>query len=168
MSHDHHPRDQKVNASFALLVTSDSRTPKTDKTGRLAKQMLADAGHTVTRYGIVPNIEEMIKEWITGAIEDPEVEIIITSGGTGIGSVDVTVDVARSIFEKELPGIGEHFRRLSHEEIGIPGLMSRSTSGVANKKMIFCLPGSSGAMRTALNEIILPGVGHMLWELNRR
>lgn len=165
---DHHPRDQKVSTKFALLVTSDSRTPETDTTGQLAKKTLGEAGHEVTVYGIVPNDEAKIKDWLVKAIENEEVQIIITSGGTGIGSVDKTVDVSRSLFEKELPGFGEYFRRLSYDEVGIAGLMSRSTSGVAKKKMVFCLPGSRGAMRTALNEIILPGIGHMLWELNRR
>ena len=165
---DHHPRDQKVSAKIALLVTSDSRTPETDETGKLAKKILGEAGYEVTLYCIMPNEEAKIKEWLIKAIENNEVQIIITSGGTGIGSVDKTVDTARSFFEKELPGFGEHFRRLSHEEIGIPGLMSRSTAGVVKKKLIFCLPGSRGAMRTALNEIILIGAGHMLWELNRR
>lgn len=164
----HHPRDQKVTAGFALLVTSDSRTPETDETGKLAKKILTENGHQVTMYGIVPNDEAKIRGWLVDAIGKEDAQIIITSGGTGIGSVDKTVDTARTLFEKELPGFGEHFRRLSYEEIGIPGLMSRSASGVVKKKLIFCLPGSRGAMRTALNEIILPGVGHMLWELNRR
>lgn len=168
MSHGHHPRDQEVNASFALLVTSDSRTPETDETGKLAKKMLSEAGHSVSEYGIVPNDASKIKDWLMNVIENSETQIIITSGGTGIGSVDKTVDTARSLFEKELPGFGEHFRRLSYDEVGTAGLMSRSTAGVVNKKIIFCLPGSRGAMRTGLNEIILPGVGHMLWELNRR
>lgn len=165
---DNHPRDQKVSAKFAILVTSDSRTPETDETGKLAKKILGEAGHDVTMYGIVPNKTDQIKDWLLKSIENEEVQIIITSGGTGIGSVDKTVDTTRSLFEKELPGFGEHFRRLSYDEVGIPGLMSRSTSGVTKKKLIFCLPGSRGAMRTALNDIILPGVGHMLWELNRR
>ena len=168
MSHDHHPRDQKVSTSIALLVTSDSRTAETDETGKLAKSILAEAGHEVVEYGIVPNDAGKIKDWLKDVIENSETQIIITSGGTGIGSVDKTVDTSRSLFEKELPGFGEHFRRISFEEVGAAGLMSRSTAGVVNKKIIFCLPGSRGAMRTALNAIILPGVGHMLWELNRR
>ena len=121
-----HPRDQKTLTSFALLVTSDSRTLADDETGKLAVELIEAEGH------------------------------------------NVTVDVARSLFEKELPGFGEHFRRLSYDEVGVAGLMSRATAGVTCKKLIFCLPGSRGAMRTALNEIILPGIGHMLWEVNRR
>jgi molybdenum cofactor biosynthesis protein B len=168
MSHNHHPRAQKVSATFALLVTSDSRTPETDETGKLAKKLLSEAGHEVVEYGIVPNDADKIKDWLVDIIENSETQIIITSGGTGIGSVDKTVDTAKKLFEKELPGFGEYFRRLSYDEVGTAGLMSRSTAGVVNKKIIFCLPGSRGAMKTALNQIILPGIGHMIWELNRR
>ena len=162
-----HPRDQQIEADFALLVTSDSRKLEDDHTGSLAVTMLEESGHNVVKRDIVPNDPEKIKQWLTEAIMG-EAQVIITSGGTGIGRVDVTVDTARSLFEKELPGFGEQFRRLSFDEVGVPGLMSRAAAGVAGKKLIFCLPGSRGAMRTALNEIILPGIGHMLWELKRR
>jgi len=162
-----HPRDQQIEADFALLVTSDSRTLEEDHTGNLAVSMLEEAGHNIIKREIVPNDPEKIKKWLQDAIKG-DASVIITSGGTGIGTVDVTVDTARSLFEKELPGFGEQFRRLSFDEIGVPGLMSRATAGVAGKKLIFCLPGSRGAMKTALNEIILPGIGHMLWELSRR
>jgi len=162
-----HPRDQQTEADIALLVTSDSRTLEDDHTGNLAVSMLEEAGHRVVKRDILPNDSEKIKQWLIAAIEG-EAPVIITSGGTGIGRVDVTVDTARSLFEKELPGFGEQFRRLSYDEVGVPGLMSRATAGVVGKKLIFCLPGSRGAMKTALNEIILPGVGHMLWELKRR
>ena len=162
-----HPRDQQVEAYFALLVTSDSRTLEDDHTGNLAVSMLEEAGHKVVKRDILPNDSDKIRQWLQEAI-DGEAPVIITSGGTGLGRVDVTVDTARSLFEKELPGFGEQFRRLSFDEVGVPGLMSRATAGVSDKKLIFCLPGSRGAMKTALNEIILPGIGHMLWEINRR
>lgn len=162
-----HPRDQQIETDFALLVTSDSRTLEDDHTGNLAVSMLEEAGHNVIKRAIVPNDTEKIKQWLLEAVKS-EASVIITSGGTGIGRVDITVDTARGIFEKELPGFGEQFRRLSYEEVGVPGLMSRSTAGVIGKKLVFCLPGSSGAMRTALQGIILPGIGHMLWELSRR
>jgi molybdenum cofactor biosynthesis protein B len=136
-----HPRDQQIEADFALLVTSDSRTLEDDHTGNLAVSMLEEAGHNVVKRDIIPNDAEKIKQWLLEAIEG-DAPVIITSGGTGIGRVDVTVDVARSLFEKELPGFGEHFRRLSYDEVGVAGLMSRSTAGVAGKKIIFCLPGS--------------------------
>lgn len=162
-----HPRDQQIEADFALLITSDSRTLEDDHTGDLAVSMLEEAGHNVVKRDIVPNNTEKIKKWLLEAMKS-EASVIITSGGTGMGRVDVTVDTARSMFEKELPGFGEQFRRLSYEEVGVPGLMSRATAGLVGKKLVFCLPGSRGAMKTALNEIILPGIGHMLWELSRR
>lgn len=163
-----HPRDQKVQTKFALLVTSDTRTIDNDETGKLAISLIEGAGHLVIKKEIEPNDSVRIRAWLVEAINNIEAPVIITSGGTGIGSVDKTVNVARSLFEKELPGFGEHFRFLSYEEIGVPGLMSRATAGVVKKKLIFCLPGSRGAMKTALNQIILPGIGHMLWELNRK
>lgn len=162
-----HPRDQQIETDVALLVTSDTRKLEDDHTGNLAATLLEEAGHKVILRDIVVNDSEKIKGWLQSAIKS-KASVIITSGGTGIGSVDVTVDTARNLFEKELPGFGEHFRRLSYDEVGVSGLMSRATAGIIDKKLIFCLPGSRGAMKTALKDIILPGIGHMLWELNRR
>ncbi|MCW4050456.1 MAG: molybdenum cofactor biosynthesis protein MoaB [Candidatus Bathyarchaeota archaeon] len=164
---DHHPRDQKKETVFSILITSDTRTEKTDRTGKLARELIEEAGHSILDFSIVPNDAEKISEWIEKAIVS-DAGVIVTSGGTGIGVKDKTVDTASGLFEKTLPGFGEHFRRLSFEEVGLPGVWSRATAGVANGKLIFCLPGSKGAMRTALNKIILPGIGHMLWELNRK
>jgi len=156
-----------VQAKFALLATSDTRTIDNDETGKLAISLIEKEGHIVIKRGIEPNNFERIKEWLINVINDINTAVIITSGGTGIGAVDKTVSVAKSLFEKELPGFGERFRYLSYKEVGVPGLISRATAGVVNRKLVFCLPGSKGAMKTALNEIILPGIGHMLWELNR-
>jgi len=162
-----HPRDQKAETVFALLVTSDTRTVDTDETGRLAKRLIEAAGHRVGLYDLVPNDTSKIGGWIKKSLDSSDVRVIVTSGGTGVGAKDKTVDTVQGVFEKTLPGFGEHMRRLSYEEVGLPGVWSRSTAGVAGGKLIFCLPGSKGAVRTALEKIILPGVGHMLWELDR-
>jgi molybdenum cofactor biosynthesis protein B len=162
-----HPKDQQIATNFALLVTSDSRKVEDDHTGNLAVSLLEEAGHKVIQRDIVVNNPEKIKKWLLNSLEG-KASVLITSGGTGIGKVDVTVNIAKSLFEKELPGFGEQFRRLSYDEVGLSGLWSRATAGVIGKKIIFCLPGSRGAMKTALNEIIIPGIGHMIWELNRR
>ena len=162
-----HPRDQKAETVFALLVTSDTRTVDTDETGRLAKRLIEAAGHRVGLYDLVPNDASKIGGWIKKSLDSRDVRVIVTSGGTGVGAKDKTVDTVQGVFEKTLPGFGEHMRRLSYEEVGLPGVWSRSTAGVAGDKLIFCLPGSKGAVRTALEKIILPGVGHMLWELDR-
>jgi molybdenum cofactor biosynthesis protein B len=163
-----HPRNQEAKTVFALLVTSDSRTKDDDETGRLAVRLIEDAGHRVKLYDMAPNDGEKIEAWLRKAVGSPEVRVILTSGGTGVGAKDKTVDVARPMFEKELPGFGELFRRLSFDEVGLPGVWSRAVAGVVRGKLVFCLPGSRGAMETALKRIILPGLGHMLWELDRR
>jgi molybdopterin adenylyltransferase len=163
-----HPRNQDTKTVFALLVTSDSRTRDEDETGRLAVRLIEEAGHRVQLHDLEPNDEKRIEAWLRGAMGQPEVRVIVTSGGTGIGAKDRTVDVVEPMFEKALPGFGEHFRRISLDEVGLPGVWSRASAGVCRGKLVFCLPGSKGAMRTALEKIILPGLGHMLWELDRR
>jgi molybdenum cofactor biosynthesis protein B len=162
-----HPRHQKVATCFALLVTSDTRNLENDRTGKLARRLIEDEGHRVESFSIVSNQEKSIVDWLDSALNNPEVRIVVTSGGTGVGTRDKTVDVARTRFTKELPGFGEHFRRLSFEEVGLAGVWSRATAGVTSGKILFCLPGSEGAVRMALEKIILPGIGHMLWELDR-
>jgi molybdenum cofactor biosynthesis protein B len=162
-----HPRDQETNTTFAVLVTSDTRTVETDETGRMARKLIEDAGHNVKIYNLVPNDATEIEAWVRDAVRSDEARVIVTSGGTGIGAKDKTVDTVVGFLGKTLPGFGEHMRRLSYEEVGLPGVWSRSTAGVAGGKLVFCLPGSKGAVRLALEKIILPGVGHMLWELDR-
>lgn len=162
-----HRRDQKAEAAVALMITSDTRTPENDETGKTAMRLLEEEGHRVAAYVIVENDAVRIKETFEGFTKDEMIQVIITSGGTGISSKDKTVDAVSSLFDKELPGFGELFRRLSFEEIGEAAMFSRATAGVIGRKLVFCLPGSRGAMDTALKKIILPGLGHMLWEVNR-
>jgi molybdenum cofactor biosynthesis protein B len=163
-----HPRNQEAKTVFALLVTSDSRTKDEDETGRLAVKLIEEAGHQVRLYDMAPNDEKRIEAWLRKAVGQPDVRVIITSGGTGIGAKDRTVDVAQPMFDRALPGFGEHFRRISFDDVGLAGVWSRSAAGVCRGKLVFCLPGSRGAVGTALSNIILPGLGHMLWELDRR
>ena len=162
-----HRRDQKVNANIALIITSNTRTINTDETGKLAIELLEKEGHEVSSYIIVPNEEAKITEAYDESLRSEKIQVIITSGGTGISRLDKTVDTISTTFEKEMPGFGELFRRLSFDEIGPSSTFSRSTAGLKNGKLVYCLPGSKGAMRTALNKIILPTIGHLIWEVNR-
>jgi molybdenum cofactor biosynthesis protein B len=162
-----HRRDQKAEAAVALMITSDTRTPENDETGKTAMRLLEEAGHRVAAYVIVENDTLKIREAFKGFTNDEGIQVIITSGGTGISSRDRTVDAVSILFEKELPGFGELFRRFSFEEIGEAAIYSRATAGVIGGKLVFCLPGSRGAVDTALRKLILPGLGHMLWEVNR-
>jgi len=163
-----HPRDQKARAVFALVITSDTRTAKDDESGRAAVSLVEGAGHVVASRTMIPNDSGKIGAEVRRLLEDASVQVIVTGGGTGIGTKDRTVDAVAPLLEKEMPGFGEHFRRLSLEEVGGSALISRATAGVEGGKLVFCLPGSRNAMSLALTRIILPNVGHILWELGRR
>ena len=163
---DVHRRDQKTTASIALMITSDTRTPENDETGKTAMSLLK-VEHKIISYVIVKNDVNQIHEAFKTFLKDDRVQVIITSGGTGISSKDKTVDEITSHFEKELPGFGELFRMHSYNDIGEAAMFSRATAGTVGGKLVFCLPGSKGAMEMALRRLILPGLGHMLWEVSR-
>jgi len=165
-SHEH-IRKRRVQAGFALLITSDSRDEASDKSGRVARDLLVRANHKVVAYKIVKNDPQAIMESVKEFLESEEVEVVITSGGTGISSRDVTVDTLSSLFDKRLDGFGELFRSLSYGEVGEATMISRATAGIISKTVVFCIPGSAKAMELALTRLIFPSVGHILWEVNR-
>ena len=162
-----HPTHKKEPTTFALIVTSDTRTEKDDETGRIAVSLIEKDGHKVVHHTLVPNNEEKIRAEVQRMLLDDSVAVVVTSGGTGIGSKDKTVAAVTPLMDKEMIGFGELFRRISYDEIGGAAIMSRATAGIAQGKIIFCLPGSRNAMKVALTKIILPNVGHMQWELSR-
>ena len=162
-----HPTGKKTPTTFALVVTSDTRTEREDETGRVAIGLIEGDGHKVVSHTIVPNNEEKIRAEVERMLLDDSVAVIVTSGGTGIGSKDKTVAAVAPLFGKEMIGFGELFRRISYDEVGGAAIMSRATAGVANGKLVFCLPGSRNAVKVALSKIILPNVGHMQWEISR-
>ena len=164
MEHREHRRE---HAGCAILVTSDTRTEETDETGKNAIRLLEEEGHKVHPYEIVRNDKEAIQEAIRRLLGDERIEVIITSGGTGISSKDKTVEVVTGLLEKQIEGFGELFRRLSYEDIGEAAILSRAVAGTVGRKLIFSLPGSRGAVELGIKRIILPVLGHMLWEVNR-
>lgn len=164
---DEHRRDQKVVAGCAVLIVSDSRTKDTDESGKIAISLLEEEHHLIKAYDIVKNDSKSIEDAIRGYTANSEIRLIISSGGTGVSSKDLTVGTISPMFDQTLPGFGEHFRRLSYEEIGVAGIYSRAVAGLIGNKVVFCLPGSKNAVRTALTKLILPGIGHLLWEIDR-
>lgn len=162
-----HKLNRKTQAVFALIITSDTRDPQHDETGRIAMDLIEAEGHKVATRIIVPNSSDVIRAEIEKQLADSVVQVVITSGGTGISSKDRTVDTVTGFFERDLPGFGELFRRFSYDEVNANVIISRSVAGIAKGKVIFCLPGSKNAVRLALSKIILPSLGHTLWELSR-
>lgn len=163
-----HRRDQRKPAICALLVTSDTRRPENDETGKLAVRLLEEDGHRVVVHMILKNDAFKIREALKSLLNDKRIQVIIMSGGTGISLKDRTVDTVTPFLNKRVNGFGELFRRLSYEGIGPTSILSRATAGIADGKLVFCLPGSRSAMELGLRRIILPALGHMLWEMNRR
>lgn len=167
MSSNEHVRSQKVKAVCALIITTNTRTKETDESGKMAKRMLQEAGHKVAIHEFVDNDKARIQGLLLRLLRNPRIQVIITSGGTGISVQDVTVEAVSELIEKRIDGFGELFRKLSYDEMGEAAMLSRAFAGTAGKKVIFCLPGSVTAMELGLKQLILPGLGHMLWELNR-
>ena len=153
-------------ARCAVLTVSDTRTPETDKGGRLIIDQLEAAGHEAVEYQIVRDepaqIENQLRAWL-----DAKPDVILTTGGTGISSRDTTVEVARCLLDKELEGFGELFRMLSYEEVGAAAMLSRAVSGLAGDTLLFTLPGSTNAVGLALTKLILPELPHLIWERAR-
>ncbi|MFH0888340.1 MAG: molybdenum cofactor biosynthesis protein B [Planctomycetota bacterium] len=166
--HKKHLPQNSRPIKIALLITSDSRTEKTDKTGRLMIDYLGKAGHHCITHKIIRNNITSIRASIKKIIQS-DAQVIITSGGTGCGEKDVTIEAVTPLIAKEMNGFGELFRFLSYKEIGSSAIMSRALLGITkNKKIICVLPGSPRAMFLALKKLLIPELQHILWELTRR
>ena len=167
MGYHDHKEKSPTSVAVAVLTISDSRTEATDESGRLMKERLAAAGHPVAFYALLKNDAAKIADTVTGLIANPQVQVIITTGGTGAGSRDLTVETVTAMLDKKLDGFGELFRYLTYQELGTASIMSRALAGVAKGKVIICLPGSLGAVTLAMDRIILPELGHLVREATR-
>lgn len=167
MSHLEHKQQSPQSVNCALLVISDTRTDETDESGPLLQQKLTQNGHFVMSFALLKNDAAAIKEKLNDLLGNAEIQVIITSGGTGASRRDVTVETVSPFLEKKLDGFGELFRSLSYKEIGTASIMSRALAGVARGKVIICLPGSLAATALALDKIILPEIAHLVREASR-
>lgn len=149
------PRELKP-LRVAVLTVSDTRNEATDKSGALLADRLRSAGHVLAAKSIVRDDIYAIRAVVSAWIADAEVEVVITTGGTGITGRDGTPEAISVLLDKEIGGFGELFRTISYEEIGASSLQSRCLAGVANATYIFCLPGSSGACATGWDKLIAP------------
>ena len=144
-----------IALNVAVLTISDTRIEETDNSGALLAARVRDTGHRVADKRIVTDdiyrIRAVVSEWIA----DDSVQVVVSTGGTGVTGRDGTPEAVRPLLDKEIPGFGEMFRVLSYEDIKTSTLQSRAVSGVANATYIFCLPGSSGACRDAWDKIIV-------------
>jgi molybdenum cofactor biosynthesis protein B len=149
------PKARKlIPLNIAILTVSDSRTQATDKSGQLLVSRLENAGHHSYEKLVVPDNVYKIREVVSRWIADEEVQVVITTGGTGLTARDGTPEAVQPLLDKEIAGFGEMFRVLSFETIATSSLQSRAIAGVANGTFVFCLPGSSGACADGWDKII--------------
>jgi len=167
MGYDEHEQQAKQTPVRCSVVTvSDTRTVETDTSGKLVRDLLTSAGHAIAEYQIVKDEPDQMTAVLADLVQCSDV--IIFNGGTGISKRDSTVDTLVPLFEKRLPGFGEIFRVLSFSEIGAAAMLSRAEAGVYQNTIVFLTPGSTNAVRLAMERLIVPQLRHLVWEIVRQ
>ncbi|MBS4173808.1 MogA/MoaB family molybdenum cofactor biosynthesis protein [Bacillus sp. FJAT-49736] len=168
MSVGEHKKQAPHQVKCAVITVSDTRSEETDKSGKLMKEMLMAKGHSVEFYQIVKDEGNQIIHSIHTILENSTIKVILLNGGTGIAKRDITIETVSSLFEKEIVGFGELFRFLSYtEDIGPAAMLSRAAAGTYRNRVIFSTPGSTGAVKLAMEKLILPELTHIVRELDK-
>jgi len=150
-----------------VITVSDTRTEETDTGGRAVVELLTAAGHTVIAKRIVRDDPEEVAALVRLQAATDHVDVIITTGGTGITRRDSTFEAIDGLLEKRLPGFGELFRMLSFQEIGPAAMLSRACAGTCRGRVVVALPGSENAVRLAMTRLLVPELGHLVAETRR-
>lgn len=168
MSVEEHKKEAPNSVNCMIITVSDTRNKETDKSGNLIKELLEENGHKVTEYCLVKDEYEGIQDLLKSAAVRADIDAILLNGGTGIALRDTTYEAVKDLLHKEIPGFGEIFRYLSYaEDIGTAAILSRAVAGVYASKAVFSMPGSSGAVKLAMNRIIIPELGHVIREIKK-
>jgi len=164
----HHRRQAPAHVPTAVVTVSDTRTLETDTGGALVAEHLEAAGHPVALREIVADEPAAIEAAVRRAIDRDDVRAVILTGGTGVAPRDVTPDTVEPLLERVVPGFGELFRQLSYADIGSAALLSRALAGLVAGRVVFVIPGSRGAVRLAMERLIVPELGHLAGEAVKR
>jgi molybdopterin adenylyltransferase len=164
-SHLTHKKQGITSLACVVVTCSDSRTPESDTSGKLICHLLKKQGHTIADYRIIKDEPADIKNLLLQTSSQETIRIVIINGGTGISRRDSTFEAVDEFLEKRLDGFGELFRFLSYRDIGSSAMLSRATAGIHGNLILFSIPGSQGAVRLAMEELILPEMGHLAGEL---
>ena len=141
--------------SIVVLTLSDSRTEETDRSGQYLCEALTNAGHKLVYKKIIPDDKERIVQELQQAVDDEDIDVVLSTGGTGLTGRDQTPEALKQVVEKWIPGFGELFRWLSFQKIGTSTIQSRACAGMSNGTLLFALPGSTGACKDAWEGILL-------------
>jgi molybdenum cofactor biosynthesis protein B len=164
---ERHRESAPEKVRVAVLTISDTRTRETDTGGDTAEQLLREAGQEVVARQIVRDEVTGIRANLIDLLANPDVDAVVTTGGTGISGRDTTYEVVDRMIEKKLDGFGEIFRMLSYEEIGAAAIMSRAVAGAVGTKLVASLPGSRNAVRLAVEKLLVPELAHIVFELRK-
>ena len=152
----------------AIVTVTDTRTVDNDESGAAIKRLIEGAGHRMADYTLLPNNEARVRGQVRALVARNDIDVVLITGGTGLGSKDRTVEAVRSVIEKELPGFGELFRVVSfQEQVGTAAILSRAVAGSASGKLVVSMPGSKAAVELAQTRILLPELRHAVRELRR-
>ena len=151
----------------SVVTISDTRTHATDTSGRAIADLLGERGHQVVHRTIVRDEGDDIRNVLDAALGRDDVDVVLTTGGTGISSRDGTFEIVSGLLEKPLDGFGELFRMLSYTDIGPAAMLTRACAGLARRKILVSMPGSEAAVRLAMHKLLLPELGHLVREARR-
>ena len=164
---DQHRSEAPQTIGCVVITVSDTRTIETDTGGQTVVDLLSEAGHQVLARHIIPDEPAPMRELLESLRDQADVDAVLMTGGTGIGSRDQTFETVSRLLDKPLPGYGELFRMLSYEEIGPAAMLSRATAGLIGRTVLLTMPGSRAAVRLAMEKLILPELGHLVREARR-
>lgn len=164
---DEHREASPDRIHCAVVTVSDTRTLETDRGGALVVEMLEQAGQQVVRREIIPDEPDRMRPLVTELVGDPTVDAVLLTGGTGIGRRDQTFETISALLTKPMPGYGELFRMLSYEDIGAAAMLSRAVGGALDGKIVLTMPGSTAAVRLAMEKLIVPELKHLVHEARK-
>jgi molybdenum cofactor biosynthesis protein B len=163
----HRDHSKGLKARCAIVTLSDTRTPDTDISGHKIRELLTTDGHGVAQYDLIPDNPDRLRALLNQLLDNPEIDAIITNGGTGVSPRDQTIPIIEATLDVTLPGFGELFRMQSFHEIGSAAMLSRATGGIARNKLLFALPGSPAAVELGMKKLLLPEISHLLGQLRK-
>ena len=162
-----HKSQAPVSVRCAVVTVSDTRIVQTDTGGQLVAERLTAAGHSIVQRCIIPDEPDLMRATLQQLAERSDVDAVLLTGGTGITRRDQTYETVSSLLTKPLPGYGELFRMLSYQEIGTAAILSRAVGGLMGRTIVLTMPGSPAAVRLAMEQVILPELGHLVREAQR-
>ena len=164
---EEHRRAAPVRLGFAVITASDSRSPEDDTSGRAIRELAERAGHWIVDSTMIRDEVAAIRDAVRRMLASPDVDVVVTTGGTGFSPRDLTLEAVEPLLERTVEGFGELFRMLSYQQVGAAAMLSRAAAGLIGPRAVFLLPGSPKAVTLAMEALILPEAAHLVGQARR-